>query len=130
MLAVVLYRFDPLTLKFAISLKAKMGNAGYETLRKVFMLPSKRHLLDFRQSSMEDPDGMLEGVLRAMRDKAKRRGCSPWEMRGAVSFDGMKIREGLHWSINSGKIIGFGHDVFESPDVIAAELLGLSTQLR
>jgi hypothetical protein len=117
----VLSRYNPLTIKFAISLKAKMGNASYEGLRRVFKIPSKRYLLSFRQSSLEDPDGMLEDVLRAMRDKAKLRGYRGWQLRGAVSFDGMKIREGLYWSINSGTIIGFAHDVFDHPDVIAAE---------
>jgi hypothetical protein len=98
-----------------------MGNASYEGLRKVFRLPSKRHLLSFRQSSLEDPDGMLDGVLRAMREKGRAHGFRDWQKRGALSFDGMKIREGLYWSINSGTIIGFAHDVFEHPDVIANE---------
>lgn len=110
-----------MTIKTAISLKAKMGNESYEGLRRVFKIPSKRYLLSFRQSSLEDPDGMLEDVLRAMRDKAKLRGYRDWQLRGAVSFDGMKIREGLYWSINSGTIVGFAHDVFDHPDVIAAE---------
>lgn len=114
-------RYSPVAIKFAISLKAKLGTKHYEALRRVFIMPSKRHLINFRLGSADDPGGMLHGVLGAMRSKGMAKQNTPWQFRGALSFDGMKIRESLYWSINSETVVGFGSDVFENPDAIARE---------
>jgi hypothetical protein len=47
-----------------------MGNYYNDSPRKVFFLPSGRHLISFRQSSPEAPDGGMDGIVGAMRAQA------------------------------------------------------------
>jgi hypothetical protein len=80
-----IFRYSPLTIKFALTLKAKLGKTHYDGLRKVFQMPTGRQLLNFRQGSPEAPDGVIDGILGAMREKALAEGFKEWQFRWSGS---------------------------------------------
>jgi len=71
-------RYSPVTIKFAICLRAKCGEAVYDTLRKVFHLPTDRRLQDFHVSSCEDLDGIMHGILAGMAKLADEESLTDW----------------------------------------------------
>ena len=123
-------RYNPLTIKFAMTVLASTGNSSYEKLRSVFHLPTRQHLGSFKTSSAEDDDGLLHGVLEAMEGLADAKGYSTWQRHGALCLDSMKLRAGLYWSAHSKAIIGFAFNAYEKPDIMKAEFTRQAKKAR
>ena len=54
------FRYNPVTLKFAMRLLIKNGQSGYEELRQVLNLPSTRYLRDFTHAHKDEKGRELE----------------------------------------------------------------------
>ena len=62
-------RYSFLLIRFAISLRLKLGNDKYEYLAKTFNLPSGRTINNFSSPDTNSPDGIMFNSLEAERKK-------------------------------------------------------------
>ena len=118
-------RYSFLLLRFAISLRLKLGNDTYEYLAKTFKLPSGRTINQYAAPSTNAPDGVLYESLTAERTKFD--GVFPdavpddWRRHGTLSWDSMAVKEKIVFNVHTMRIVGFAHDAFDI-DIIKKEM--------
>mmetsp|Transcript_15878 Transcript_15878/g.20864 ORF Transcript_15878/g.20864 Transcript_15878/m.20864 type:complete len:1146 (+) Transcript_15878:1229-4666(+) len=104
-------RYSPVTIRTAILLSSKLGNAQYDKIKELFMLPSRERLRHFTAASKEETDGILTGIIKAMRDHANENNFDHgWDRCGALSWDAMTMRSGIYYNYNSGDVLGFSYE--------------------
>ena len=81
-------RYSFLLIRFAISLRLKLGNDKYEYLAKTFNLPSGRTINNFSSPDTNSPDGIMFNSLEAERknfnSKFLSAGITDWVRHGIL----------------------------------------------
>jgi len=103
-------RYSPATIKVAIALCAKLGKSTYDEVRKLFLLPTGRHLQNYSNFGADDAEGVMVAMLRAMREKAVAARAGRWDRCGAVTFDAMSVKGGVFFDYHTGRLLGFAYD--------------------
>ena len=98
-------RFHPMIIRFCLSVAAKSGSA-YDELRNsgILCLPSRRTLRDYR-NAIRPQVGFNSGVINELREAVES--FKGHQKFVCVSFDEMKISEGLVFDKYTGELIGF-----------------------
>jgi len=96
-------RWDPLTIKLAVSLSVKCKQKGYEAVRKWLPLPSWRLVQEYRNmDTSSDPVDLTQ--LQKCWNEIKQRGiCNLF----GLHWDEIDIRSGVKLCRRTGQLIGF-----------------------
>ena len=108
-------RYSPIMIRFGIMLKMKLNAGLYETLRKVFNLPSGRTLANYDSKDGYAPDGICYETLRAMRDQREfdatedvdEKSPNFWSRCGTVGQDAMHVKSKVTADMRTGAFSGF-----------------------
>ncbi|XP_071502692.1 uncharacterized protein [Diadema antillarum] len=100
-------RWHPSILRLCIALEAK-SPAAYDLLQSsgVLVLPHKRTLKQYTKFTTSEP-GFNRELLRRVCDDVKIDTLQDYQKNITLSFDEMRISEGLVYSHSTGQIIGF-----------------------
>ena len=100
-------KWHPSMIRWCLYLKLSSGGA-YTTLRDsgVLKLPSERTLRDYTHH-IPPATGFQEEVFEELKSDAKLEQLEEWQKFVAVSFDEMKIKEGLVYDKHSDNLVGF-----------------------
>ena len=103
-------RYSPATIKLAIVLSTKLGKEAYDQVRKLFLLPTGRHLQSYNVGS-DDAEGVMLEMIGAMKAKADDLGYNGvWQRCGCVTFDAMTIKGGVWFEYHTGRVLGFPYN--------------------
>ena len=90
-------RYSFLLLRFAISLRLKLGMEKYEYIARTFNLPCGRTINNFSSPLTNSPDGILFDSLKAEKNRFDRKfpGCGEkdWRRHGVLAWDSMSVKE-------------------------------------
>ena len=105
-------RYSFLMIRFAISLKLKLGKGRYDFIAKCFNLPSDSHLSGYKSPSVGAPDEILFDTLEAERTLFENLNGSSlpmddWKRHGSLAWGSMVIKEKLYFYPNTMRIVGY-----------------------
>ena len=129
-------RFDPIFIKFAIYLRAKVDTGTYRFMANVFNLPSDRTLSNYDTLDGQAKEGILHETLRQTENEFEQRSekegvLNPlhgeWLRAGILKFDEMKVREKLCFNPHTMELVGFVGGGIDN-DVIKHEFKRLAKQ--
>ena len=121
-------RYNPVSIKAGLLLSKNVGQAPYDKLCKIFMLPTSRHLREFASFASDDEDGIMSGMLSAMRDKANELKLDhEWGRCGSVCFDAMTIRSGVQFQHHTGRLLGYSCSD-KNRDAVLSELANYTSE--
>ena len=114
-------RYDPLLIKWAIALLAKTSHSIYEEIAKLIQLPALSYVLRKNKEIVGEQgvtgyNGVHVKHIQSLHTVLVIDNC---RIHGVISFDEMKIKDGIAWDINSTRIIGVDPQL--SFDVITNE---------
>lgn len=98
-------RWHPLMIRFALNLKYLSSNA-YRAVGKFLSLPSERTLRDYTHIVRVDA-GVSQSLIERMKKDLGFDGSSTAVRMIGVIMDEMKIKSGLVFERNMGKLVGF-----------------------
>ena len=107
-------------MKFALAILGRTSESTYKELGKVMYLPSLTHVKNHRRATTSTQTGYQRATLRGMKEVAKKREATRYQRTGVISFDSMKIRDGLLWDASKGKVMGIGIDSMD-PNLMISE---------
>ena len=112
-------RYSPTTIKFAMALLAKTTTTVYKELAEHFFLPSVRHVEGQTQAQRCEFDGPRQEVIASMADIARERGYEEEDCVGCVSFDAMKMADGVYFHAHTGRLMGLACEELNAHLLIA-----------
>ena len=112
-------RYSPTTIKFAMALLAKTSTTVYKELAEHFFLPSVRHVEGQTQAQRCEFDGPRQEVIASMADIARERGYEEEDCVGCVSFDAMKMADGVYFHAHTGRLMGLACEELNAHLLIA-----------
>ena len=100
-------RWHPHMIRWCLHLRLVSGG-GYRLLREsgTLQLPSERTLRDYTHV-VPPAIGFQEGVAEQLADQAKLDSLHEWEKFVVLTFDEMKIKEGLVYNKYTDSLVGF-----------------------
>lgn len=94
-------RWHPLMIRFALNLRY-LSSSAYQALSNFIALPSQRTLCDYTHVMQ-----VTSGVSHAMISRFKQDTCAATLNMVGLLFDEMKVKSGLVFNRNSGRLVGF-----------------------
>ena len=98
-------RWHPLMIRFALNLKY-LSNSAYRALGNFIALPSQRTLCDYTHVMKVKSGVCYPMIARLKRDMDFENSTDAHKMVG-VMFDEMKVKSGLVFNKQSGRLVGF-----------------------
>ena len=102
-------RFNPMTMRFCLSLAAKLTSA-YDDIRYdeksdtgIFILPSRRRLMDYK-NYIRPERGFNKHIINELKNKTR---TFSYNIFLIILMDEMKIQLNLVWDKHTGELLGY-----------------------